>query len=362
MKKMVGLLGVVVALAVFAQPTMETDPVAQKGSFANCVGSDVSSWDKCVGTFTYKNGNTYTGEYQKGKRNGYGKIRIVAKGKSDATAIRSETPATYEGQFKNDKISGLGVWVLDTGERYEGRFQNNVYLGKENSNQAPKEASPKPSDSYTTGSGFFVTKDGMFVTNWHVVENANSVSVLGFDGKMKDAVVLGKDISNDLAILRVEGGAKQWLKLASDSSVYKRGTEVITVGYPLASFQGFEPKVTSGIISSLSAIQDDPRRFQITVPIQSGNSGGPLVSHDGLVIGIINSKLSRKAVLEQTGGTPENVNYAIKSNYLLELLRNHSVRADFQTSKPDRSLQLPELTQLVEKASGMVFAEDKKAK
>lgn len=359
MKANLGFLAMMMTVVAFAQPTIESEVASQSRSLANCAGNDVASWDGCLGTYTYKNGNTYTGEFRKGKRDGNGKIRIVAKGKSDETGIRSEVPATYEGQFKKDKISGQGVWVLDTGERYEGVFRNNVYVGKPKTEKTPEVSAPKPNGEYMTGSGFFVTKDGLFVTNWHVVEKSNTFSVLGFDGKMRDAVIVGKDKSNDLAVLKVDGGTKHWLKVASDSGAYRRGTEVMTVGYPIASFQGYEPKVTSGIISSLSGIRDDPRSFQITVPIQSGNSGGPLVSYDGMVVGVVTSKLSTEAVLKRTGSNPENVNYAVKSNYLLELLKSHSVRATLQNSKPEKLMQLPELTEMVERAGGMVFAADK---
>jgi S1-C subfamily serine protease len=84
--------------------------------------------------------------------------------------------------------------------------------------------------------------------------------------------------------------------------------------------QGFEPKYTKGNISSLSGIQDDPRHFQISTPVQPGNSGGPLIDSTGNVIGIVVAKMGDVETLTATGSIPQNVNYAIKSSFALALL------------------------------------------
>jgi S1-C subfamily serine protease len=78
---------------------------------------------------------------------------------------------------------------------------------------------------------------------------------------------------------------------------------------------GTNYKVTDGIISSKSGIADDVRYYQISVPVQPGNSGGPLFNKDGNIIGITSAKLNSKAV----GTSIENVNYAVKISYLLNL-------------------------------------------
>jgi hypothetical protein len=77
--------------------------------------------------------------------------------------------------------------------------------------------------------------------------------------------------------------------------------------------QGFAPKLAKGEIASLSGIQDDPRYFQISVPVQPGNSGGALVDERANVIGIVSAKLDAVAALKSSGALPENVNYAVKS-------------------------------------------------
>ena len=106
------------------------------------------------------------------------------------------------------------------------------------------------------------------------------------------------------------------------SRAVKLGSTVVTVGFPNIGLQGFAPKFARGEIASLTGPQDDPRFFQISVPLQPGNSGGALVDEHGNVIGVVSAKLSAAAALEATGQLPENVNYAVKSSFLLGFLES----------------------------------------
>ena len=100
------------------------------------------------------------------------------------------------------------------------------------------------------------------------------------------------------------------------------GSTAATVGFPNVGLQGFSPKLAKGEIASLSGVQDDARHFQISVPVQPGNSGGALVDDRGNVIGVVVAKLSQKAALATTGTLAENVNYALKSSHLLSFLES----------------------------------------
>lgn len=82
--------------------------------------------------------------------------------------------------------------------------------------------------------------------------------------------------------------------------------------------QGFAPKLSKGEIASISGMQDDPRYFQISAPVQPGNSGGALVDERGNVIGVVAAKLNAATAFSTTEALPENVNYAVKSSFLLE--------------------------------------------
>jgi hypothetical protein len=91
-----------------------------------CIGDNPHEWNGCRGTYTYPNGNKYTGEYRNGMREGRGVIDVVAKGDPSNTRITSNIHSRYTGQFSNDRINGYGVWVADNGYRYEGYFIDNL--------------------------------------------------------------------------------------------------------------------------------------------------------------------------------------------------------------------------------------------
>ena len=227
---------------------------------------------------------------------------------------------------------------------------------------APTPAPPKTDDkskpafSMSTGSGFFVTADGYFVTNYHVVEGAESVELIDVNLKTHVAKVVRVDKANDIAILKVEGKFKAIPVISSRTA--KRGQDVVTVGYPHAGIQGVEPKVTGGIINSLSGIRNDARTFQISVPLQSGNSGGPLVTMEGNVIGVVAMKLSALTMLEDTGDLPQNVNYAIKSNYLIEVLLGiPGMERKLLHPGSRRYTDVAELTSAIDAATALVLAE-----
>ena len=171
----------------------------------------------------------------------------------------------------------------------------------------------------STGTGFVITDDGYIVTNFHVVDGGTNFAVRTISGDVLAARVVRVDRANDLALLKADSTKLQPIAVTTSGDV-RKAERVITIGFPQVSLQGLESKVTDGIISSLSGIQGEPNTFQISVPVQPGNSGGPLILENGLVIGVIVSKLSPLATMKN-GSLPENVNYAIKSNYLLEFLR-----------------------------------------
>src|ERR1039458_7438606 len=170
------------------------------------------------------------------------------------------------------------------------------------------------------GSGFFLTADGYFATNFHVIRNAASIHISTFHDNHQ-AELVATDEEHDLAILKLDGKFSS-LTIATSENVHL-GEPVFTVGFPNPDLQGLAPKLTSGEISSLSGVHDDPSAFQISVPVQPGNSGGPLVMETGIVVGVVVARLHDSNTLEHTGSLPQNVNYAIKSDHLLKLL--HSV-------------------------------------
>ncbi len=161
---------------------------------------------------------------------------------------------------------------------------------------------PREGDGQSTGSGFVIDKDGTIVTNAHVVEGADEVSVQFADKQVADARVLGRDRSTDLAVLQVEPAdlALEPLALGSSRSV-QVGDPTIAIGNPF----GLERTLTTGVISAVRRTIQAPDGFQISNVIQTdaainpGNSGGPLLDAAGRVIGV-NSQIA-------TGGGQGNV-------------------------------------------------------
>jgi len=137
-------------------------------------------------------------------------------------------------------------------------------------------------------------------------------------GSQFPAKVVKVDAANDLALLKVEGRFSA-IPVASSRGI-GLGASVFIVGFPNVMLQGFAPKFGRGEIASLSGIQDDPKCFQISVPVQPGNSGGALIDQRGNAVGIIKAKLSFLATIADSGAIPENVNYAVKSSFLLSFL------------------------------------------
>ncbi len=178
----------------------------------------------------------------------------------------------------------------------------------------------RPGKTVVTGTGFFVTDDGYFVTNAHRVDDLSRVRVLTSSGILT-AWVVHRDTVNDLALMKVTGSFKS-LPVISSSRL-RQGGKVFTLGHPNPDAQGLEPVQTSGDISRLVGVGDDPRTLQISAAIQPGNSGGPLVNEHGNVVGVVVARVDALKLLAPKATLPQDVNYAIKSTRLLLLLEEH---------------------------------------
>jgi hypothetical protein len=168
------------------------------------------------------------------------------------------------------------------------------------------------------GSGFFISDDGYFVTNQHVIAGASKIELRMTNGITYPVNLIRSDEISDLAILKASGKFKP---LFVDTSIkLKLGDKVFTLGFPNADIQGLAPKYTEGVISSLTGIRDAQNNYQISVAVQPGNSGGPLSDMRGRVVGVVTAKLSANAMIKSGRSIPENVNYAVKSIYLKNLI------------------------------------------
>ena len=172
-----------------------------------------------------------------------------------------------------------------------------------------------------SGTGFLLGS-GYVATNFHVVRDATRIEVRvpSTDKRVPARVVL-KDVNNDLAILRGDDlPAPQARITFADPSAVRVGQDAFALGFPLGALMGTSVRLSTGTIDSLAGLQDDPRLYQISNPLQPGNSGGPLFNKDGQLVGIVVSQLDAKLLYEAIGVIPQNINFAVKSTYLRALI------------------------------------------
>ena len=170
---------------------------------------------------------------------------------------------------------------------------------------------PRPRRSSALGSGFVISEDGFVVTNNHVIEGADEITIEFFSGEELKATVVGTDPKTDIALLKVEASSPLPFVKFGDSDLSRVGDWVIAMGNPLG--QGFS--VSAGIVSArnraLSGTYDD--YIQTDAAINRGNSGGPLFNMDGQVIGV------NTAILSPNGGSI-GIGFSMASNVVTRVV------------------------------------------
>lgn len=190
----------------------------------------------------------------------------------------------------------------------------------------------------SSGTGFFIDKNGYLVTNYHVIDDGKVFEIdVTKNGKTTsyEAKVISTDRQNDLAILKITSSDFRPLTNLSynfNTNTQDVGSSVFALGYPLTQIMGNEVKFTDGKISSKSGFQGDITTYQISVPIQPGNSGGPLFDEKGNLVGITSSGVNKQLA--------DNANYAIKTSYLKLLIDSTNDRIELPNSSELESKSL----------------------
>jgi serine protease Do len=176
-----------------------------------------------------------------------------------------------------------------------------------------------------TGSGFITNQGHWVVTNRHVVENADRIIVRNGTGKVRHVSRYFLDDQDDIALLYLEKPYPSYYSVEMTDIIDPAGgDELFVMGYPLTSVLGsHHPSITEGIVSKEAGFGDMPNHFLVTANLNQGNSGGPIFSRDGRVLGIAVAKLDKTKILEATGMLPEDVNVGIKGQEVRRFLRSN---------------------------------------
>jgi S1-C subfamily serine protease len=189
---------------------------------------------------------------------------------------------------------------------------------------------PKKEEQVSYGTGFLVNTTGDVLTNYHVVKDCQRVVVSSQSNQYEGASLLAADPANDLAVLKTRLSPS----VAPALNVKVRvGDSVFIYGFPLAGLLATTGNFTTGTVTATAGIGDNTSFFQISAPVQPGNSGGPLMDEFGNVIGVVASKLNVLLVARLTNDVPQNINFAIKSTVALNFLDSVGVDTVQQLSQ-----------------------------
>lgn len=221
-----------------------------------------------------------------------------------------------------------------------GEFEFSKAIFALSQDEPPIAVEPEES----TGTAWQINRTDV-VTCWHVIDGKTRFR-LWVNGEALPLTIVAKDEEGDLAILRLPVGRsfqnKEALPVSLDATTGRRGSACFTLGFPQPGLQGRGIKYTEGTISALEGFMGDNETFQVSVEIQPGNSGGPLLDSSGRVIGVIVSTLLNG----------QNVNYAIKREKLLHFLKTNKIPF---LSKSEASLVISSREALVEKCEKAVY-------
>lgn len=184
---------------------------------------------------------------------------------------------------------------------------------------------PEDDGGHVQGTGVLARPDGLLLTAAHLVSRAKHIVVHcpGRKETVARADALAKSL--DLAVLKTGLGSTAYLSLAPARGT-RVGEPLFTIGFPISAVLGLEPKLTEGTVSALWGMGGEASYLQVTVPIQPGNSGGPLVNAHGQLVGIVSTAIDDLPFLAATGAVAQSVNYAVKADYARPLFEQPAPR------------------------------------
>lgn len=181
---------------------------------------------------------------------------------------------------------------------------------------------PEREGGIGVGSGFYITRNGMVVTNAHVVDGCRRVDVVSRKhGVLEDVPIIARDDERDLALIRTGAPADRFATLRTN---VRLGEEIAVFGFPHTQLLDPSGVFTVGHVTAERGLEGNENEFQISAGIQAGNSGGPVLDRFGRVVGVVVAKLNWLALME-ADDMPQNLNFAVSADVLSDFLRRNDV-------------------------------------
>ncbi|PCJ58062.1 MAG: hypothetical protein COA65_08410 [Rhodospirillaceae bacterium] len=246
--------------------------------------------------------------------------QLILRGEAYLRSSRTRvTMPSFDGRLTNAEI------------RLVAKYLKAVFTGRKidlpTEARAKKEKKRgKPKRKITGGSGFIVNRRGIAVTALHVVDSCSTIRASIDLGKPLPVTVLAKLPHSEIAIIQLAKKAEVYKHVAFRDAVDPDvGEASYTMGFPLPGLLSSTGNFTFGNVSALNGPKNHPHFLQTTNPIQGGNSGGPLLDDNGLVIGMVSSKLDWLTTASRSGDIPEDVSFAIKGRIIMDRLEIYGI-------------------------------------
>jgi S1-C subfamily serine protease len=280
--------------------------------FAGCISGDCANG---YGTYVWDTGDKYVGEWKNNRSHGQG-------------TLYHSNGDVYSGQFNKSDAVGRGTLTYADGRVEKGTANGKEWIVDDSKTKTiiveEKRNAEEKNKLYVigSGSGFIVSEEGHIISNEHVVGICKKV-VTYKNGKEIELPVIATDYQNDLGLVKLETNNRNYLRIKTSGA--ELGEEIIVFGYPLSDTLSAGVKLTKGIVSSLTGMNNNTTHIQIDAAIQPGNSGGPVINSNGEVIGVAVGALDKMYMMENQDIVPENVNFAISSLNLTAFLKANNV-------------------------------------
>ena len=251
--------------------------------------------------------------------------------------------------------AAIRAFQTDAGLPVNGRISERLesavlaaIVAAEQAHAPAPEPTHRPLELESTGSGFRVSGQGHVLTNAHVVRGCTEVRIPP-SGVVE---VLAREGSSDLALLQTPAGTARAVAKFRQGRGIRPGASVLVVGYPLRGLLASEANVSTGAVSALAGPGDDRRLIQITAPVQSGNSGGPVLDAAGNVVGVVVAKLDAIRVARSTGDIPQNVNFAVSAGTARAFLDGEGI--PYETAPSDNAIDPADIVAAARKFTVLV--------